>query len=112
MSTRSSRRSGWLAGFASVALGLAGCLVAIPACNRPAPTTEPPAPARQEEEEEYHGPPMFEDVTPGGGVVFTYRNGEEAGHFAIIESLGGGVALLDYDHDGLLDIFIPGGGYF
>jgi hypothetical protein len=45
-------------------------------------------------------------------VAFTYRNGEEANHYAIIESLGGGVALFDYDQDGLLDIFIPGGGYY
>src|SRR5262249_8109960 len=27
-------------------------------------------------------------------------------------SLGGGVALIDYDGDGLLDIFVPGGGHF
>ncbi|GAB4141812.1 MAG: hypothetical protein Tsb009_11770 [Planctomycetaceae bacterium] len=46
------------------------------------------------------------------GIEFTYRNGEEAGHYSILESLGGGVALLDYDADGLLDIFIPGGGHF
>ncbi len=57
-----------------------------------------------------HG--RFRDVTRDSGVDFTYRNGEEAGHYAILESLGGGVALLDYDGDGLLDIFLPGGGYF
>jgi hypothetical protein len=57
-------------------------------------------------------PDLFEDVTPNSGVDFTYRNGEEAGHYAILESLGGGVALLDYDGDGLLDIFVTGGGYF
>jgi len=41
-----------------------------------------------------------------------YRNGEEAGNFAIIESLGGGVALVDYDGDGLLDIFLPADGHY
>src|SRR5438445_182878 len=41
-----------------------------------------------------------------------FRNGEEAQHFAIIESLGGGVALIDYDGDGLLDLFLTGGGYY
>jgi hypothetical protein len=45
-------------------------------------------------------------------VNFTYRNGEEAGRYSILESLGGGVALLDYDGDGLLDIFFTGGGRF
>jgi hypothetical protein len=54
----------------------------------------------------------FEEKTAGSGVRFTYRNGEEAGHAAILESLGGGVALIDYDGDGLLDLFFTGGGYF
>ena len=43
---------------------------------------------------------------------FQYRNGEEADLYTILESLGGGVALLDYDHDGKLDIFLTGGGSF
>jgi hypothetical protein len=55
---------------------------------------------------------LYRDVTAESGVDFTYRNGQEAGHYAILESLGGGVALLDYDGDGLLDIFVTGGGYF
>jgi hypothetical protein len=51
-------------------------------------------------------------MTAASGLAFTYRNGEEADHYAILESLGGGVALIDYDRDGLLDVFLPGGGYF
>jgi hypothetical protein len=58
------------------------------------------------------GPDFFRDVTADTGIAFTYRNGEEALHYAILESLGGGVALIDFDGDGLLDIFLPGGGYF
>ena len=54
----------------------------------------------------------FVDVTDHSGIVFTYRNGEEAGHFSILESLGGGAALFDYDTDGDLDLFLPGGGKF
>jgi hypothetical protein len=54
----------------------------------------------------------FEDRTPGSGVDFSYANGEEANHYTILESLGGGVALFDYDRDGRVDIFLPGGGFF
>src|SRR5262245_9690391 len=57
-------------------------------------------------------PAVFDDRTAGSGLQFTYRNGEEAGHLAILESLGGGVALIDYDGDGLLDVFVTGGGFF
>ncbi|MFO0867001.1 MAG: CRTAC1 family protein [Gemmataceae bacterium] len=57
-------------------------------------------------------PAYFDDVTKQSGIDFGYRNGEEAGHYAILESLGGGVAVFDYDGDGLMDLFLPGGGYF
>src|SRR5579864_127069 len=55
---------------------------------------------------------IFRDVTAQSGIDFMYRNGEEADQCTVLESLGGGVAVLDYDGDGLLDLFIPGGGYF
>jgi hypothetical protein len=68
---------------------------------------EPPA-----EEEMPAGPDLFRDLTRQTGVRFTYRNGEEADHCAILEAVGGGVALFDYDGDGLLDVFVTGGGTF
>ncbi len=96
----SRARVTWLGGALLAAFGLSlGC------GGRPAPE---PAPAPPEAPEAGY----FEDVTAASGVRFTYRNGEEAGHCAILESLGGGVALIDYDGDGLLDIFLTGGGYF
>src|SRR5205085_1737931 len=70
-------------------------------------------PERKDAEEELTGPPLFEDVTAACGVHFVYRNGEDtADHLSILESLGGGAGLIDYDGDGRLDIFLPGGGGF
>jgi hypothetical protein len=57
-------------------------------------------------------PELFEDVTLDSGVAHTFRSGQEAGHYAILELLGGGVGLLDFDGDGLLDVFVTGGGAF
>lgn len=54
----------------------------------------------------------FEDVTATSRVNFTYRNGEESGEVAILESLGGGVGLFDFDGDGDLDLCLPGGGHY
>jgi hypothetical protein len=60
------------------------------------------------------GPDLFQDVTASSGVSFRYRNGEEVQppHLSILESLGGGLAVIDYDGDGLLDLFLLGGGVF
>jgi hypothetical protein len=58
------------------------------------------------------GPEFFEDATAASGIDFAYRNGEEIPHLSILESLGGGVAAFDFDGDGLLDLYLPGGGYY
>ena len=89
-------------------------LIVSTGCNHaPAPTTGVSASMPDSDTSASPtGPPVFEDVTQSSGISCTYRNGEEANHYAIIESLGGGVALIDYDQDGLLDIFLPGGGYY
>ena len=54
----------------------------------------------------------FSEIADKAGVSFTYRNGEEAGQYAILESLGGGVGMIDYDNDGNVDLFVPGGGRY
>lgn len=54
----------------------------------------------------------FEEVAQARGVRFMYRDGQEAGHYAILESLGGGAALIDFDGDGSLDVYLPGGGAY
>jgi hypothetical protein len=52
------------------------------------------------------------DKTELSGVNFVYDNGRAAGFHTIIESLGGGIGLFDYDNDGRHDLFCPGGGKF
>ncbi|MCA9259253.1 MAG: VCBS repeat-containing protein, partial [Planctomycetales bacterium] len=52
----------------------------------------------------------FNDGRAATGIDATYRNGEEANHYSILESLGGGVAIVDFDHDGRPDVLLPGGG--
>ena len=52
----------------------------------------------------------FRDITSETNVDAVYRNGEEAEFRSIVESLGGGVAVFDYDQDGYLDFYFPQGG--
>ncbi len=75
------------------------------------PATSPPQASATSEPEPY-GPFRFTDVTDSARVDHAYRNGEEAGLYAILESLGGGAGLLDFDGDGRLDLFLTGGGRF
>ena len=51
----------------------------------------------------------FVDLTARTGIDVAYQNGEEAEFRSIVESLGGGVAICDYDRDGLLDVYFPQG---
>src|SRR5580765_4763834 len=85
------------------------CLSLFVGCNR---SREEPPVVKPDAVTTPVGPELFEDVTERSGVASTYRNGEEADHLAILESLGGGVGLIDFDGDGKLDLFFPGGGYF
>ena len=49
-------------------------------------------------------PVRFTDISGQAGLHWTYTNGGTGQH-KIIETVGGGVAFLDYNNDGLLDIF-------
>lgn len=87
-----------------ITLGMVGCgggtahVESSPTTSTP---TETPPPSE---------PGWFSDRTDGSGINFTPANGEQAGLATILETLGTGVALLDYDNDGKLDIFLVGGG--
>jgi hypothetical protein len=54
------------------------------------------------------GAPVF-DVNLPHGLDFTLQNSPTAQKY-LIETMPGGVALLDYNNDGLLDIFLVNGG--
>ena len=53
---------------------------------------------------------FFENVSPKTGIDFQFHAGREAGEYAILESLGGGVGVFDFDGDGLIDMMLAGGG--
>jgi hypothetical protein len=48
-------------------------------------------------------PVLFRDITREAGVTFMHHAAPEKKY--IVESMSGGVALLDYDNDGLVDIY-------
>ncbi len=76
-------------------------------------TPSPKAEATKTKVAESQDFPLFTEITAASGIDFMYRNGEEAAdHYSILESLGGGVGLIDFDGDGLLDVFLPGGGTY
>jgi enediyne biosynthesis protein E4 len=55
------------------------------------------------------GPVVFEDISRSSGLA-TWKNiGGTAAKALIVESLGGGAGLLDYDNDGWLDIYLVNG---
>jgi enediyne biosynthesis protein E4 len=52
---------------------------------------------------------IFTDITRPAGILWKHTSGESNDRF-LIETMGGGVAFVDFDHDGLLDIFLVTGG--
>ncbi len=55
--------------------------------------------------------PVFEDVTAASGIDFVYESGKSLIR-QLPETMGGGVAILDYDEDGHPDIYAVQGGPF
>jgi len=87
--------------------------MATAGCSRVAeqPPHEPPAAplplsARQSQSTHF----QFTDVSTITQIDARYDNGEISGHKSIVESLGGGVGMFDFDRDGRLDLLFPGGG--
>ena len=92
-------------------LTLAGC---PPKANDPAPEpngnktgkktlVSPPSEAGQTAMRFVSDPTLQE-------MRVVYENGKDGGALSIVETLGGGVGILDYDADGRDDLFLPIGG--
>ncbi|MGC1272333.1 MAG: FG-GAP-like repeat-containing protein [Planctomycetaceae bacterium] len=52
----------------------------------------------------------FRDVAARAGIDFRFVNGR-SGFKYLIETVGGGVAVIDYDSDGWPDLYFPQGGF-
>ncbi|MEZ6194595.1 MAG: CRTAC1 family protein [Planctomycetota bacterium] len=83
----------------------------LAACGR----EEAPTPAAAEETEPLAFARRFVDVTEASGLDFVHHPGG-TGRKYLPETMGSGAAFLDYDGDGVLDVFLvdsgtwPGGG--
>jgi enediyne biosynthesis protein E4 len=64
--------------------------------------------ATQKTSSSSEGGPSFVDVTERLGVNFQYHSSHTAKKY-LLETMGAGVALFDYDNDGRLDIFLVNG---
>lgn len=84
------------------------CSLSLSACKPSA--TLPPASIPAPRLASHEATLRFTEVTLDTGIQFRYQNAQEADQSAILESLGGGVGLLDADRDGFVDICLPGGG--
>ncbi len=58
------------------------------------------------------GPVPFEDITASSGLASFHHVAGTPARTYILESVGSGVALLDYDRDGWLDIYLVNGSTY
>jgi enediyne biosynthesis protein E4 len=83
----------------------------------PDSTTPPPIPAVElpriasSDDLAASSPFLFTDVSREAGIDFVYYGNPSPEHY-MTEQNGGGVALFDFDGDGVLDVFLVNGSHF
>ena len=104
MSTNSTRRASALA-----AALLAGACSDPPPPPPPPPTTYASVPRTGVTESDAAAPfSSFTDVAKEAGIDFVHENGARGGKY-LPETMGAGVAVLDYDGDGAMDLYFVNG---
>jgi enediyne biosynthesis protein E4 len=96
------------------------CLLIVGGCSgtpSPVPHSAPkvtvqPSAAEKEGVRKNESTIHFTDVTASAGIDFTYKNDNQKMNRAIVESVGGGQGMFDFDRDGLLDLLHVGGGLY
>jgi len=79
-------------------------------CSSPTPTSvDAPTPLAATGDET-RPDDWFRDVTAASGLQFTPQTGSAAQRFTILETLGGGVAVVDIERDGDWDLLCAAGG--
>lgn len=69
-----------------------------------------PGPAKPDVSQDSPESIQFQNATEAWKLDASYKNGREGGLYGIVESLGGGVGIIDIDRDDWPDVVLPGGG--
>jgi hypothetical protein len=88
-------------GFRSIAVGL--CTLGFAEAQSGHPTPSPPPTGAKSSKCVGHPVPQLEDITSTTGITFKHTSDPAKKY--IIESMSGGVVLIDYDSDGWPDIY-------
>lgn len=79
-----------------------------PSVVAPSPADGLQIPAQRDAREVQQAVGRFRDVAAAGGIEFSYYNAAK-GRMHLRETMGGGVGMIDFDGDGVLDLFFTDG---